>query len=168
MLEKLDGWPAIARHLGWTVLEAQRVHKTWPIPFIVDQEGDPVVSALCLTSWQAEFDVACGRHGGANLEMAMAVEELAPVAVRPRYVYFVEGSGLLNIGVAMDVRDRVASLQVGSPVKLVIRATFPGGHGVERQFHERWAAHHSHGEWFKPCPEIKRFIADHCIPWSES
>jgi hypothetical protein len=45
-------------------------------------------------------------------------------------------------------------MQMGSPVRLSILALTTGARDVERSYHERFAAHRLHGEWFAPHPDI--------------
>lgn len=70
-------------------------------------------------------------------------------------VYLVQGAGMLKIGTSGSVRDRVAAMQSGSPVRLHLLATIPGGHKVERAMHRRFSQYRRHGEWFEDCPEIR-------------
>jgi hypothetical protein len=69
--------------------------------------------------------------------------------------YFIGGeSGPIKIGATYDVAKRLSSLQCGCPITLSVLATAPGGRPVERAYHQRFAAHRSHREWFTRAPEI--------------
>jgi Meiotically Up-regulated Gene 113 (MUG113) protein len=90
-------------------------------------------------------------------------DELARLASRDvgMVVYFLQGEtgGNIKIGYAGDVAARVATFQPGSPVKLCILATQPGGQPLEAALHRRFAAHRLHGEWFAPCEDLLAYIA---------
>lgn len=74
---------------------------------------------------------------------------------KPSFVYFIlAATGEIKIGMAVDVVQRLNSLQTSHPAKLEILATTSGGRKRERQYHERFAAHRLHGEWFEPHPDI--------------
>lgn len=91
------------------------------------------------------------------------------VTARPdrRRVYFVQpaAGGLVKIGVAADVKSRLATLQTGSPVPLRVLAVLPGGgQAAEAELHERFAHLRSHGEWFEPAPELLAYIRENGVP----
>lgn len=76
-------------------------------------------------------------------------------ALAPGYVYFVGAEeGLIKIGFATKVKDRLASLQTGSPVRLMVLATRPGCITQETAYHQQFAAYRVHGEWFERSPAI--------------
>lgn len=52
-----------------------------------------------------------------------------------RYVYFVEGVGIVKIGIAKNPYTRLAALQVGSPVSLRFLGFYPGGKKEEKALH---------------------------------
>lgn len=54
----------------------------------------------------------------------------------------------VKIGRSIDPVSRLASLQAGSPVKLCLQATFPGGPRLENHLHSCFARQRIHGEWF--------------------
>jgi hypothetical protein len=80
-------------------------------------------------------------------------------------VYFVQRGtdGPVKIGSAEDVGKRVRTLQTGSPERLRLLATVPGGSSLEGLIHERLGAHRIRGEWFRPhaavLAEAERFAA---------
>lgn len=80
-----------------------------------------------------------------------------------RSVYFVEAAtGLIKIGVATDPDGRLRALRTMSPVSLRLVLTIPGvGAAGEIELHRRFAEHRSHGEWFRPAPELTAFIQEH-------
>jgi len=80
-----------------------------------------------------------------------------------RDVYFIQGvdGGPIKIGVAADPVGRLASIQLMSPMTLRILGLIRGaGQPEERRLHKRFAAHRSHGEWFRPAVEITDFIKE--------
>lgn len=78
-------------------------------------------------------------------------------------VYFIEDphAGYVKIGVATDVRKRMAQLQCshGHPLKLL--GTMSGGRPVEKNLHEMFARYKVRREWFKLSDEIKEFIDEY-------
>lgn len=77
-------------------------------------------------------------------------------------IYFIqaEGVGAIKIGFVEgdDPAKRLSDLQVGSPCKLSLLGTLPGGRDTEGELHRKFAWAHSHGEWFRPVPELLDFI----------
>lgn len=78
--------------------------------------------------------------------------------------YFISSeTGAIKIGVAHNVKARLATLQACCPVKLTISATAPGGIATERAYHHKFKDHRLHGEWFRPHPvilaEIERLVS---------
>ena len=77
-------------------------------------------------------------------------------------VYFVSGPGktdAVKIGWASkSVADRVAGLQVGSPVELRALAAVGAFAAFERWCHREFADDRMYGEWFKRTPRLMSFI----------
>ena len=75
-------------------------------------------------------------------------------------IYFVQGtrSGLIKIGYSLAIKGRLQTLQIGSPERLELLAVLDGTTEDERDLHQRFAAHRSHGEWFHPRPELLSLI----------
>lgn len=72
------------------------------------------------------------------------------------YVYFVgalEGS-MIKIGWTLDPERRLATLDCGSPVPLVLIGAMPGTQEQEASLHARFRAVRVKGEWFKACPDL--------------
>lgn len=66
-------------------------------------------------------------------------------------VYFIQSvdGGCIKIGFTKWAPEcRLADLQVGSPVKLTLLASFRGSKADERVLHSYFREYHSHGEWF--------------------
>lgn len=70
-------------------------------------------------------------------------------------VYFIQSaSSEIKIGKAIDVQSRLKGLQTSHPHALTVLATAPGGKTQEALYHQRFADHRLHGEWFAPHPDI--------------
>lgn len=69
---------------------------------------------------------------------------------RPCIVYVIgaDASTLVKIGNTVSLPTRLNNLQAGSPVKLRLLQTFPGGEPVERRLHLHFREQRRHGEWF--------------------
>ena len=75
-------------------------------------------------------------------------------------VYFIVNRevGTVKIGVSTNPKSRMNHLQIGSPHRLVLAATSPGGYSLENQLHVQFAKHRLSGEWFRLVPEIQQRI----------
>ena len=88
--------------------------------------------------------------------------------MRPRRglvsIYAISGAGLVKIGSAIDVKERLVSLRIGSPVKIELLGHAPGAErALEKVIHEHLAEHRDHGEWFCQVPavmEVVKLICD--------
>jgi hypothetical protein len=87
---------------------------------------------------------------------------------RDQQVYFIrcEANGLIKIGQGGCAVQRLSSLRTMSPVpiELVGIILCPDGRALERELHARFQEHRSHGEWFRPAPELTDFIRDESRP----
>lgn len=72
------------------------------------------------------------------------------------HVYFIQrADGPIKIGCAVDVFQRMASLQTASPEPLrLIGVMILGGYSMERRLHQALAADRIHGEWFAPTQRV--------------
>jgi hypothetical protein len=79
----------------------------------------------------------------------------------PDRAYIIRGkiTGLLKIGIARDVKNRIADLQSGSPDILELIWSGAGCRGSESEVHQEFADLRLHGEWFTPDPRIDDFLA---------
>ncbi len=57
-------------------------------------------------------------------------------------------TGLVKVGLTTSIRQRLMTLQIGSPTPLALVATIPGSAGAEAKLHKRYARARDHGEWF--------------------
>ncbi len=81
---------------------------------------------------------------------------------RTEVVYFaqsVEG-GPIKIGRSNIPSLRLAEIQHGSPTRLILLATRPGGHELETALHRRFSAARLVGEWFTPTPALLAIIEE--------
>jgi hypothetical protein len=70
-------------------------------------------------------------------------------------VYFVRMGDFVKIGYSATPKDRIASLQTGCPQPLEVLGIWNAGTKTdEKAYHERFAAHRTHGEWFHAVPDI--------------
>ncbi|TMB23079.1 MAG: GIY-YIG nuclease family protein [Deltaproteobacteria bacterium] len=72
----------------------------------------------------------------------------------------------IKIGWALNVAERLATLQTASPQKLLVLGVLRGTIEQERLAHRLFAVHRLLGEWFAPGEDLMRFIADHAQDWS--
>lgn len=79
----------------------------------------------------------------------------------PKSVYFIEGGGLIKIGVAFMPEWRMEQLQAMSPVPLTLLAIAPGGYELETKLHLKFAKSRVHGEWFRPTQELADIIKEY-------
>lgn len=66
-------------------------------------------------------------------------------------VYFIQSgtNGPIKVGTTTDIDKRLFALQAGNPERLVLMATTPGGHALERELHALLARGALGREWFK-------------------
>jgi hypothetical protein len=81
-------------------------------------------------------------------------------------VYFIKGelTGLVKIGKAQNILNRLRTLQAASPDNLTILAVLPN-EDSDRVYHQQFDASWVHAEWFNPTPKLLAFIKS--IPESE-
>ena len=75
-------------------------------------------------------------------------------------LYFVEGAGLIKIGVTVDLDKRLKNLRAGCPVELVLLGDILGSRALEAKLHKKFASACSHGEWFQGTDELREYIAE--------
>lgn len=83
------------------------------------------------------------------------------IAKPPCYIYFVLNydSEAIKIGIAKNVKRRLASLQTSSPSELKLLGTIKtksvnDARKLEQSLHETFSKHHIRGEWFKADVEL--------------
>jgi hypothetical protein len=95
-------------------------------------------------------------HLKENPDLAAEIESIRLARVRPVFNDLPEGcyliqcetTGLVKIGFSNDPNERLRTLRIGSPTRLVIRGVLGGGRDMEATLHARFAHRRSHGEWF--------------------
>ncbi len=81
-------------------------------------------------------------------------------------IYFVKPvgeTGPIKIGSAKDPIERLAGLQLASPVALEIVALLDSVPSLERALQHKFAESHRHGEWFDWSPALQALIDNHSI-----
>lgn len=76
-------------------------------------------------------------------------------------IYFLHAPAvnLVKIGRSIDPERRFAELRLLSPVDLVVIGMIAGDAPEEAKLHQRFAALHSHGEWFHATTDLRDFIS---------
>lgn len=78
-------------------------------------------------------------------------------------VYFLRPIGMdgpVKIGCSKLPADRLAVYMHWAPFPLEMAASLPGNFKLEARFHAKFAASHSHHEWFASSPELTATIQD--------
>lgn len=75
-------------------------------------------------------------------------------------VYFIqsERGGPVKIGMSKDPQKRLEQIQTNHPDRLRLLAVERGGKKEEAKLHERFGALRLKGEWFRPGPDLMRYI----------
>jgi len=73
-------------------------------------------------------------------------------------VYFAGRGNTVKIGISVDPKARIKSLQVSSPHPIVLLATQDGGRKVEQELHQQFKDDHILGEWFNLSQPVKHHI----------
>lgn len=77
-------------------------------------------------------------------------------------IYFTQAEGVGHIKIGFtdknDAAFRVAELQVGCPVKLILLGVMDGDRQTELELHRKFSAYCIHGEWFKSAPALMKLI----------
>lgn len=77
-------------------------------------------------------------------------------------VYFLHAPAvnLVKIGVSCDPVRRFEELRLLSPVETRIHAIISGGFAMEKELHDIFGLHHSHGEWFHAAKTLMEFATN--------
>ena len=89
-------------------------------------------------------------------------------AKKSSYVYFVLFGQYVKIGHAKCIRNRLTTIQISLPEKLVLLGVIPGGMNEERELHARFSNVWIRGEWFRFTEEIHDYIKSEAIPYCPS
>jgi hypothetical protein len=83
-------------------------------------------------------------------------------ALRRGRVYFIRaiGGGAIKIGFSAEPKNRLGAAQTYSPHKLVLVGSLEGTQALETRLHQRFAAFHLRGEWFREeiLPEVLHLL----------
>jgi len=96
------------------------------------------------------------RHESVKPRMARGM-----VDKEPGFVYFARsmGHGVVKIGKARDVHNRIATLGAANPgIRYIGCIASPEPYDLEYDLHQRFKKYHIQGEWFKYSEELKNFI----------
>lgn len=117
--------------------------------------------------------MAKGQRDGRWYEAGRPIRNTGPYAYRG--VYFLQWGAFVKVGCAGNVLTRCRGLRFSVPFgETTLLGWIPLGNVTANQFaHERDVHCHLEacrvrGEWFKDCPEIRRFIAEHARPVPEA
>ena len=75
-------------------------------------------------------------------------------------VYFIQAGpgGPVKIGFSENPQQRLAQVQVDSPVPCVLLGVLPGGEAEEAELHERFRLLWIRGEWFEPGADLLEIV----------
>ncbi len=109
-------------------------------------------------------------HNGPNVALVHKILDLRTEADRTwmwpserKRVYFVQAGHSerpIKIGFSQRIHQRMRSFQTDAPDRLVVLLTMFGGYEEEAILHERFAPLNHRREWFRPEPELLRFILE--------
>lgn len=77
---------------------------------------------------------------------------------KPELIYLIACHDFVKIGIASDVKSRLAALALCNPYPLSVVAACPGGLADEKSLHEKFKAYRTRGEWFKVEGELASFM----------
>ena len=82
-------------------------------------------------------------------------------------VYFIKApiNSLIKIGTTSNLTKRLRDLRFMSPAPLEPMGYHEGDHAEERELHVMFRHARSHGEWFRPTPDVLDYIHHHAKPW---
>lgn len=85
-----------------------------------------------------------------NEDKLISSVEPYDVTARPAYLYLISDGELIKIGIARDVRHRIAELQIGNGRRLSgIEFDVQDALDMEQNLHKRYAKCKTRGEWFE-------------------
>lgn len=78
--------------------------------------------------------------------------------MRAAWVYFVRADAFIKVGVARDIKKRLAGLQTGNPHELEVLGVLPGSGRLEKMLHHRFGLYRVRTtEWFVAAQELVAF-----------
>jgi hypothetical protein len=78
-------------------------------------------------------------------------------------IYFIQDATahLIKIGFTVgEIADRIRALQTGNPAGLVLLGVAEGDKAEEGRLHQRFAAARERGEWFRPVPDLVKYVIE--------
>lgn len=122
--------------------------------FIAAQEARQSDRARKAAQRQKDRDIASaeGFEGSASAADSMATTSRAES--KDGFVYVVQDpdTKLVKIGFTASPKTRLPNILSGRPI--ITLALVEGSRGTEREFHQKWAEHRTHGEWFTPVESL--------------
>jgi hypothetical protein len=76
------------------------------------------------------------------------------------FIYFLRAGEFVKIGQSNRWKDRMATMQTGSPYTIVPLLVLIDEPALEKKLHSRFRADHFRGEWFHMGPAIVAFIKE--------
>lgn len=76
----------------------------------------------------------------------------------PVTVYFVRVADYIKIGITLDIRKRLKTLEGQCPLLIECLAMVPGTREMEADLHRRFRPYHHRYEWFRADPELLDYI----------
>lgn len=134
--------------------------------------GHAGIELLATGRYRASFGSGAARVSRVFRTLDAAIgyrASLDPNTCRPRFVtaragvYFVQVAAEerpIKIGHARNILVRFRALQSAIPWSLSFLGYIPGDLETEATLHERFAAAHLRGEWFRPSVELLTFIRE--------
>lgn len=82
-----------------------------------------------------------------------------PIRSLAMSVYFIRSRQYVKIGVSVNPRARIATIQSSIPEPLEVLGIVEGDSALEAELHRRFADLRCHGEWFRDDASIRQAIA---------
>jgi hypothetical protein len=99
-------------------------------------------------------------HSDAKKGSAKAYLALMKKENDSKSLYFIKSGEFIKIGVAVEICQRMRSLQTGNPNKLILLAEFKNCGHMEGDIHFRLSNSSVGGEWFRHTTEIDSIIEE--------
>jgi len=97
----------------------------------------------------------------------LAVDKVLSPNKDASWLYFIQANegGPIKIGASRDPHARLEAIQANCPFRLKILTmvfcdTPYGAWHLERKLHETFASGRLHGEWFRPCVRLVRYVEE--------
>lgn len=77
------------------------------------------------------------------------------------FIYFVRSGEFIKIGQSKQWKQRIETMQVGSPYTIITLLVLIAEPKLESKLHNWFRADHFRGEWFHSGPAILTYIREH-------